>query len=262
MPTERARAGGLGVVVFAANAGRTPSHAVGRGSSSPTPRQIGGCGFEASQSLLRIPCRAARVRFATWRTGRMPTEHARTGGLGVDVFAANAGRTPSHAIGRGSSSPTPRLVGGCGFATLWPQVSNPMPCGPPALGPVENRLTAHGACARWQTWRGCFRGQCGAHTSPRRWPRLFFSDTAPGRRIRLRVFVAKMLQFRAARPARASPRAEPAGRPQSTRALADLAGLSLWPTRDALQPMPWAEALTHRHRGTSAAGCGLNALQS
>ena len=116
-PTEHARAGGLGVVVFAANARRAPPHAVGRGSSSPTPRQVGGCGFETSWPPLRLPWRAARARFAPWITGRPPTEHARAGGLGVVVFAANARRAPPHAVGQGSSSPTPRQVGGCGFET-------------------------------------------------------------------------------------------------------------------------------------------------
>ena len=342
---------------------------------------------------VRLPWRAARARFAPWRTGRPPTEHARAGGLGVVVFAANARRAPPHAVGRGSSSPTPRQVGGCGFETSWPPRSNPVPRGPRALRPVENRPTAHGARARWRTWRGCLRGQRAtrstprrwprlfftdtapgrrlrlrnvvttafdsvprdpralrpvenrptahgararwrtwrgclrgqratrstprrwprlfftdtapgrrlrlrnvvatafdsvprgpralrpvenrptAHgararwrtwrgclrgqratrSTPRRWPRLFFTDTAPGRRLRLRNVVATAFDFRGARPARASPRGEPADRPRSTRALADLAWLSSRPTRDALHPTPLAEALLHRHRARSAA---------
>jgi len=47
-PMAHARAGGLGVVVFAANQGRALSHAVGRGSSPQTSRQVGSCGFEAT----------------------------------------------------------------------------------------------------------------------------------------------------------------------------------------------------------------------
>ena len=60
-----------------------------------------------------------------------------------------------------------------------------------ALRPVESRPTAHGARACWRTWRGCLRGQRGARYTPRRWPRLFFTDTAPGRRLRLRNAVAE-----------------------------------------------------------------------
>ena len=90
------------------------------------------------------------------------------------------------------------------------------------------------------------------HSTPLRWPRLFFTDTAPGRRLRLRN-VMPSFRIRAARPARASPRGEPADRPRSTRALADLAWLSSRPTRGALHPTPLAEALLHRHRARSAA---------
>ena len=391
-PTEHARAGGLGVVVFAANARRAPPHAVGRGSSSPTPRQVGGCGFGMSWPPY-VRCRGpralrpvenqptahgARARWRTWRgclrgqrgtrsphavwprlfftdtaPGRRlrlrtavtiafdsrgarparasprgepadrPRSTTRAGGLGVVVFAANARRAPPHAVGRGSSSPTPRQVGGCGFGTSCLRISTPVARGPRALRPVENRPTAHGARARWRTWRGCLRGQRAtrstprrwprlfftdtapgrrlrlrhvaklrsapvratrarfapwrtrptAHrararwrtwrgclrgqratcSTPRRWPRLFFTDTAPGRRLRLRSIVANAFHSRGARPARASPRGEPADRPRSTCALADLAWLSLRPTRDALHPTPLAEALLHRHRARSAA---------
>ena len=45
-PTEHTHAGGLGVVVFEANKGRAPPHAVSRGSFSPTLRQVGGYGTE------------------------------------------------------------------------------------------------------------------------------------------------------------------------------------------------------------------------
>ena len=47
-PTEHARAGRLGVVVFSANARRAPPHADGIGSSAPTPPQVGSCRFKAS----------------------------------------------------------------------------------------------------------------------------------------------------------------------------------------------------------------------
>ena len=63
--TEHARAGGLGEVDLAVSAGRAPSHANRRGSCSPTPRQVGGCSFEATwRPQLSNPCRVARACFA------------------------------------------------------------------------------------------------------------------------------------------------------------------------------------------------------
>ena len=80
--------------------------------------------------------------------------------------------------------------------------------------------------ARWITWRGCLHGQLGARSNPRRWPTLFFTDIAAGRRQRLPNAIFISFGFRAARPAHASPRGELADRPRSTRALADLALLT------------------------------------
>ena len=48
---------------------------------------------------FRHLCCAGPARFAPWRTGLPPTEHPRAGGLGVVVFAANAGRASPHTIG-------------------------------------------------------------------------------------------------------------------------------------------------------------------
>ena len=114
-PTEHARAGGLGVVVFAANAGRAPPRAVGRGSSSPTQktgqrlrlRNVMSIAFEfcAARPARALPCGEPADR----------PQSKCAGGLGVVVFAANAERDPSHAVGRGSNSTQPRLVGGCGI---------------------------------------------------------------------------------------------------------------------------------------------------
>ena len=128
-----------------------------------------------------------------------------------------------------------------------------MALGPRELCPVENRPTAHGARARWRTLRGCLRGQRQAHPTPLRWPRLFFNDTAPSWRLRLRSAAAIAVHPCAAQPARASHRGGPAIRPRSTLALADLAWLSSRRTRGALHPTPLAEALVHRHRARSAA---------
>ena len=68
---------------------------------------------------------------------------------------------------------------------------------------------------RWRAWRGCLHSLRGARSIPHRWPRLHFNATSPGRRLRLRTFVAKASKSRVARPARASPRGEPTDRPQS-----------------------------------------------
>ena len=108
-PTEHVRAGGLGVVVCAANSRRAPPHAVGRGFSSPSPRDFGGCGFEAPYSKL-----SGSVTFgsrARRHVENQPTAHgARTArcGVGVVVCAANSHCAPPHAVGRRSSLPTPR----------------------------------------------------------------------------------------------------------------------------------------------------------
>ena len=102
-------------------------------------------------------------------------------------------------------------------------------------------------------WHGCLRGQRATRSTPRRWLRLFFTATTPGRRLRLRNVVAAAFESRAAYPARASPRGELAHRPRGTRALADLALLASRPTRDALHPTPLAEVILHRYAASSAA---------
>ena len=88
----------------------------------------------------------------------------------------------------------------------------------------------------------------------RHWTRLFFIDTATGRRLRPRNTVIEASKSRGARPSCASPREEPADRPRSTRALADfLAWLSSRSTRGAVHPTSLAEAPLQRHRDRSAA---------
>ena len=67
-----------------------------------------------------------------------------------------------------------------------------------------------------RAWRGCLRGQLVARSTLRSWPRLLSTDTALGQRLRLRTVVAVSFSSRGARRARASPRGEPADRPQST----------------------------------------------
>ena len=123
-----------------------------------------------------------------------------------------------------------------------------------ALRPVNNRPSAHGVHARWQTSRGCLRGQRATRFTLRRWPRLFSTDTAPGRRrLRLRNVIRTTCNLRGARRVRALPRGELTDGTRSTRALADLAWLSSRPTSDALHPTSLAETLLHRHCARSAA---------
>ena len=111
-----ARTWRLGVVVSWANAGRAPFHAVGRGSTAPTPRQVGGTAFDRLHRPRLNP--VACVARAFHPMENRPTSHgvrAAHGGLGVVVLWANAGRAPPHAAVRGLSAPAPRQVGGSVF---------------------------------------------------------------------------------------------------------------------------------------------------
>ena len=149
---------------------------------------------------------------------------------GVVVFVANALRAPPHAVDRGTYSPTPRQVGSCGFETSSSLRATFVKCGARALRPVENRPTARRVRARWLTLRGYLCNKRATRSTQRRWPRLFFTDTVPGRRPRLGNVIVSAFVSRAARPARVSPRGETADGPRSTLALADLAWLSSRPT--------------------------------
>ena len=96
---------------------------------------------------VRIPWRAARTCFAPWVEYR-PTNHgahAAQCGLGVVVLWADVRRAPPHVIGRGSTAPTPRQVGGTGFERPWSSRSNPVARGPRAFRPMEYRPNAHRA---------------------------------------------------------------------------------------------------------------------
>jgi len=165
----------------------------------------------------------------------------------VVVVAANAVFIRRHRARLAAAAPK-RRTGSCRI--LWR--------GPHALRPVENQPTAHRARARWRTWRGCLRSQRGARSTPCHWSRLFFSDTAPDRRLRLRNVVAIAFEAHAERFVWASARGEPADHPRSMRALADLAWLSSWPTQGALHPTPLAEALLQRNCARSAATASIH----
>ena len=325
-PSEHELAGRVCVVVFAANAERSPYHAVGRGSSStelctrrlrrsvfvsiaskpraarparasargepanrqwstrtlahftwlslqptpsalhPTPcaedllhrhraRSVAAASKYRNLSF-RIPCRAVLARFAPWRTSRPPTHHVRAGGLGVVVFAANAGRAPPHAVGRSLSSPTLRQVGGCSFETTYPKLPKPMPRNPRSLRPVENRQAAHGARARWRRWCGCLCSQRRARSITRRWTRLHFNAPSPGWVLRLRFFVTM-----ASESVPGGPRTLRPVKKRSTahggQVLAELAWVSLHPTRSALHHTLLAEAPLQRTLSRSRATASI-----
>ena len=119
-----------------------------------------------------------------------------------------------------------------------------MACGPRALRQVENYPTAHKARARWQTWRGCLRGQLATRSTPCRWPRLFFIVTSRFRRLRLRSAIFKAFEFRGIWITRTLPRGEPADRPRSThRALRSWLGCLRAQLATCSTPTPLADYL-------------------
>ena len=134
---------------------------------------------------IRNPCQAARARFAMWRTGRPPTEHERACGVGVVVFTANAERSPSHAVGRGSTST--ELCHATAQASHLREHSFRSPCRA-ARARVAPWRTGQPSIehARWRTLRGCLCSQRRARSTPHRVPRVLITDTAPSRRLRLR----------------------------------------------------------------------------
>jgi len=151
-PTEQLRGGGLGVVIFAANAGRTAAHAVGRGSSSPTPNQVGGCGFRnAAFKAFEFP--GARPARASPR-GK-PANRPQSRCPPADLAWLSSQPT------RGALHPTPIAEAPLhrhteeasirGYETSWPWQFHSVPRGPRAVRLVENGPTAHGAHPRWWT---------------------------------------------------------------------------------------------------------------
>ena len=151
---HRARAAqcGLGVVVLWANAGRAPPHAVGRGSTAPTPRQVGGTASKVSRAPRSSPDARARALLSRGVSADRPRS-TRTAqcGLGVVVLWPNAGRAPPHAIGRGSTAPTPRQVGGTAskvlataFISCGAQPARFSPCGVSADRPRSTRAAQCG----------------------------------------------------------------------------------------------------------------------
>ena len=245
----------LGAVVCAANSRRAPPHAVGRGSSPPTPRQVGGCGFGTSLPSVSSP--VARGPRALRHVENQPTAHRACTArcvLGAVVCAANSRRAPPHAVGRGSSPLTPRFVGGCGFESSWPSLSSPVTRGARALRHVENQPTAHRALVSARCVLGAVVcaansrrapphavGRSSSPPTPRQVGGCGFETSCRLILVPWRAAGARFVTWRTSRPPTE----------HGLRA-ACLARLSARPTRDALHPTPLAEALLQLHRARSA----------
>ena len=107
---------GLGAVVLWANAEHVPPHAVGRGSTTSTSRQVGGKAFEEPSSprsnpVARVPCAFRPVEYRLTAHGTRAAQR----GLGVVALWANVKHVPPHAAGRGLRASTPRQASGTGF---------------------------------------------------------------------------------------------------------------------------------------------------
>ena len=89
--------------------------------------------------------------------------------------------------------------------------------GPRICCTVEYRPTAHRTRApnAARTWRGCVVDQRGTRSSPRRRPRNGRTNTATGRRHRVRTATVHAFNFHGARPARLSSRGDSADCPRS-----------------------------------------------
>ena len=109
------------------------------------------------------------------------------------------------------------------------------PRGEPADGPWSTRSLADLTWLSSRPTRNALR--------PTPLAEIFFTDTAHGRRLWLQSFVVTAFGSHGTRPARASPRGEPADGPRKTRALAGLAWLSSRQTSDTLHPTLLAEAI-------------------
>ena len=128
--------------------GSAPPHAVGRGSTAPTPRQVNSMDIERP-CLLR-PNPVARGLRAFRPVEYQPTNHrARAAQYGLDVVVlwAGTGSAPPYAADRGSIAPTLRQVDGTDFGRPTTSRPNPEVRGPRAFRPVEYRPTAHSAPA-------------------------------------------------------------------------------------------------------------------
>jgi len=249
---------GLGCVA-GANSRCASAQFVGRGSAARPPHLVGGCGFGPSVLPRSTPV-TYEPRAHRPVENRTTAHGARTPALrGADLIVwlgpTRDALLPS-SLAEASPVRPPHLVGGCGFVPSSLPRSTPMARAACSHCPVENRTTAHGALARTALCRlGCVAG-----ANSRRAPAQFVGRGS------------------AARPSHqgggsdfgpsGSPRTTAVahgqrshcpvefGRPPTkrTRALRG-ADFVVWlgPTRNALLPSSFAEALPHGHCIRSAA---------
>ena len=186
--------------------GRAPPHAVGRGSTAPTPRQVGGRGFEGLGQRVRIPWRASRARIAPWSSGRRTAEHApRSADLAWLCCGPTRGALSPHAVGRGSTAPTPRQVGGWASTVRDQRVRIPWRASRARIAPWSSGRppAEHAPRSADLAWLCCgpTRGALHPHAVGR-------GSTAPTPRQvggrELRKFVVSAFESRGARPARVS----------------------------------------------------------
>ena len=167
------------------------------------------------------------------------------------VLWPNERRTPPRAVGRGSTAPTPREVGGTSFDRPWPLRTILVTSGPHIFPPrgvsadrPRNMRAAQcglGVVVLWaNTGRAPPTPPAGAR--PHQYRHRPAARPAKG-------YVVTAFKSRGARPARFSSRGVSADRPQSTRvAQCGLAWSCCGPTRGALLPTPYAGARLHQHR--------------
>ena len=139
---------GLGCVA-GANSRRASAQFVGRGSAARPPHLVGGCGFGPSV-LQRTTLVTYGLRFhrpvEARTTAHRACECTAQYGLGC-VAGANLRPAPAQVLDRGSAARPPHQVGGSGFVPSALPRPTPMARASCSNRSVENRTTAHGACA-------------------------------------------------------------------------------------------------------------------
>ena len=157
------------VVVVWTNSLRTPSPRRWPKSAASTPRQVDGCDFDNVVIAVFKP-RSERSAHILPHGGSVDrprrTRHARRR-LCVFVFWANSQHAPHHAVGRGSTATTARLVSGRDFKRSSSARSTPVAHVPRTHRTMEYRPTARGARAprRLCAWLWCGRPTRGALVS-------------------------------------------------------------------------------------------------
>ena len=199
-----------------------------RGLILPTPSSEGRphqhCGWLAARFFKRtgpshsIPVKYSPCALLPWSISRPPTEHTpRSADLAWLCCGRNTGRAPPHAVGQGSTTPTPRLLGGSFFKRTRPSNSVSMEYGPCALLPwsISRPPTEH---TPRSADLACFVvGEWWTRSVPCRQERVDRTNASKGRWRGLRKVIGITFESRAARPARCLSRGIWPDRSRSTR---------------------------------------------